>query len=117
MESEDDESGAVGFIDQVVEVGAVKRVFVDEDRVFVSGADVAQGEDLLRGAVQPVDLAHGDAVAVENLAHGLAFADFGGFEAVVVGIDAVDQVASGFRLLLGGAVAGSRRQREQCEEV
>ena len=36
---------------------------------------------------------------------------------LVYGIDAVDQVASRFSLLLGGAVAGSRRQREQCEEV
>ena len=116
MESEDHVIGPVGFVDEVIEVRGVERIFVDEDRVLVARPDVAQRENLFRRAVEPVDLAHRDAVVVEDFAEGLSLADFARFETVGVGVDAVDDVALGLRIR-GSAAAGSGRQGQQSREV
>ena len=74
-QTENDVLGHVLFVDQVVDVGSVDRVFVDEDRVVVAGPDVAQREDLPRGPVELVDLLGRHAVAVQNLSEGLPLVD------------------------------------------
>ena len=54
----------VAFVDQVVQVGGIERILVDEDGVFMPGADVAQRENLFRGFVEPVDRKGRNAVPV-----------------------------------------------------
>ena len=90
------------FVGQVVEVRGVERVLVDEGGVFVSRADVAQREDLLRSLVQPIDRVGRDAESVEYFAHRLSGPHFARLGAVVVGVDAVKQVAGLLRPFRSG---------------
>ena len=116
--AEDDIVGVRGFVGQVVEVGRIERVLVDEDRVLVACADVPQGEDVGRGLVETVHQNGRNAISVEDLAECLARGHLARFCAVVVRIDAVEQVPGlgllpvfGCGLLAAGPVAGAR-----CEE-
>ncbi len=52
---EDHVARHVLLVDQVVGMGRVERVLVDEDRIAVARTDVAQREDLGGGLVEPVD--------------------------------------------------------------
>ena len=80
---------------------------MDEGGVGVSGPDVPQGPDAGGLAVQPVDGDGRDAEAVQDPAQRLAVLHLAPLEAIVVGIDAVNQVFGGLfdRRLFVGAPA------------
>ena len=84
------------------------------------GADVAQGEDLPCRTVEPVDLPGRHAVAAQDASEGLAGVHFALFDAVFVGVDAVEEVAGCFglllRSLLRGASAACQRQDDGAQE-
>lgn len=92
METENDVLGCVAFVDQIVQMRGVERVFVDEDRVGIAGTDAVEREVGFGRAVEPVDGRCAYSVAVQDTSHRFARGDFAVFDAVVVGRDAVEQI-------------------------
>ena len=98
----------VAFVDQVVQVGGIERILVDEDGVFMPGTDVAQRENLFRGFVEPVDRKGRNAVPVQDFPQRFAAAHLARFGAVVVGVDAVNDILRrGFFLFGRGLLRSS----------
>ena len=62
VEAEDHVFGQRALVDEVVEVGRMERVFVDEGGVLVSGANVAERKKLARRPVEAVDVGRAYAV-------------------------------------------------------
>ena len=92
VETENDVLGCVAFVDQIVQMRGVERVFVDEDRVGIAGTDAVEREVGFGRAVEPVDGRCAYSVAVQDTSHRFARGDFAVFDAVVVGRDAVEQI-------------------------
>ena len=123
VEPEDDVLRRGYFVGEVVQVRGVERILVDEGRVFLSGPDAAQREDILRLPVQQVDRAGRNAVASQDFPQRLSRTHFARFGAVFFGVDAVEQVLGGGLLLRGFRVrfrfgrsvpaAGARRSQQQ----
>ena len=68
VESEDHVFGDVAFVNQIIQVRGIERILVDEGRVLVSRADVAQRENILRSLVEPVDRQRRNAESVQDFA-------------------------------------------------
>ena len=118
VESEDHVFGDVAFVNQIIQVRGIERILVDEGRVLVSRADVAQRENILRSLVEPVDRQRRNAESVQDFAQRFAASHLAGLGAVIVGVDAVYDVVllGGFlpgRLLLLRSAARPRRNQQQ----
>lgn len=88
-QSENDILGNALFVHQIVQMGRVERIFVDESRVAAPGPDVAEREYVFGRFVELIDLGGGNTVSVQNLTEGFATVDDLLFEPVVVGGNAV----------------------------
>jgi hypothetical protein len=118
VESEDHVFGDVAFVNQIIQVRGIERILVDEGRVLVSRADVAQRENILRSLVEPVDRQRRNAESVQDFAQRFAASHLAGLGAVIVGVDAVYDVVllGGFlpgRFLLLRSAARPRRNQQQ----
>ena len=88
-QAENDILGDALFVHQIVQMGGVERIFVDESRVAAPRPDVAEREYVFGRFVELVDLGCGNTVSIQNLAEGFASIDDLLLESVVVGGNAV----------------------------